>query len=144
LACCTGKEGTEHFQASGSIAGKWTRVRGCLGRLPHSRETPSSTGGKEAGARGGRARPGHARPSTCPWGRAPPPAPPSPRAWMVGCLAPQQAAQGSGEVTVPGGARKMCRCGTLGHGLTGMAVMGGCSDSMILEVFSNLNNAMSL
>jgi len=32
----------------------------------------------------------------------------------------------------------MCRCGTSGHGLAGMVVLGGWLDSMVLEVFSNL------
>jgi len=36
----------------------------------------------------------------------------------------EQAAQGSGGVTIPGGVQKPCRCGTLGHGLAGMVVMG--------------------
>jgi len=38
----------------------------------------------------------------------------------------------------------MCRCGTWGHGLAGMGVLGGWLDLMILEVFSNLNDSMSL
>jgi len=38
----------------------------------------------------------------------------------------------------------MCRCGTLGHGLAGMVVLGGWLDLMILEVFSNLNHSMIL
>jgi len=32
-------------------------------------------------------------------------------------------AQGSGEITIPGGVQKMCRCGTLGYGLAGMVVL---------------------
>lgn len=32
-------------------------------------------------------------------------------------------AQGSGEVTVPGGIQEMSRCVTLGHGLLGIVVM---------------------
>jgi len=36
----------------------------------------------------------------------------------------QQAAKGSGGVTIPGGVQKTCRCGTLGHGLAGIVVMG--------------------
>jgi len=36
----------------------------------------------------------------------------------------EQAAQGSGGVTVPGGVKKMCRCSTSGHGLAGMVVFG--------------------
>ena len=38
----------------------------------------------------------------------------------------------------------MCRCGTSGHGLAGMAVLGGWLDLMILEVFPNLNDLMIL
>jgi len=34
--------------------------------------------------------------------------------------------------------KKMCRCGTSGHGLAGMVVLGWWLDLMILEVFSNL------
>ena len=36
----------------------------------------------------------------------------------------EQAAQGSGGVTIPGIVQKMCRCGTSGHGLIGMVVLG--------------------
>jgi len=36
----------------------------------------------------------------------------------------EQAAQGSGGVTIPGGVQKPCRCGVLGHGLAGMVVLG--------------------
>jgi len=35
-----------------------------------------------------------------------------------------QAAQGSGGVPIPGGVQKMCRCGTSGHDLAGMVVLG--------------------
>jgi len=35
-----------------------------------------------------------------------------------------QAAQGSGGVTISGGVQRTCRCGTLGHGLAGMGVLG--------------------
>jgi len=52
----------------------------------------------------------------------------------------EQAAQGGGEVTIPGGVQKTCGWGTLGHGLGGMVVLGGWLDLMILEVFSNLNH----
>jgi len=38
----------------------------------------------------------------------------------------------------------MCRCGTSGHGLLDMVVLGGQLDLMILEVFSNLNDSMIL
>jgi len=56
----------------------------------------------------------------------------------------EQAAQGSGGVTIPGGVQKMCRYGTSGHGLAGMVLLGGWLDLMILEVFSNLNDSMIL
>jgi len=56
----------------------------------------------------------------------------------------EQAAQGSGGVIIPGGVQKTCRCGTSGHGLAGMVVLGGQLDLMILEVFSNLNDFMIL
>jgi len=45
------------------------------------------------------------------------------------------AAQGGGEVTIPGGVRKTGICGTLRYGLIGMVVWGPWLDSMILEVF---------
>jgi len=45
---------------------------------------------------------------------------------------------GNGGVIVPGGVQKDCRCGTLGHGLAGMVVLGWWLDLMISEVFSNL------
>jgi len=32
--------------------------------------------------------------------------------------------QGTGGVTIPEGVKKMCRCGTSGHGLAGMVVLG--------------------
>jgi len=35
-----------------------------------------------------------------------------------------QAAQGGGGVIIPGGVQKTCRCGTAGHGLAGMVVLG--------------------
>jgi len=35
-----------------------------------------------------------------------------------------QAAQGSGGVPVPGGVQKTCGCGTSGHGLAGVGVLG--------------------
>jgi len=35
-----------------------------------------------------------------------------------------RAAQGSGGVIIPASVHKTCRCGTLGHGLAGMVVMG--------------------
>jgi len=45
-----------------------------------------------------------------------------------------QAAQGSGGVTIPGGVQKTCRRGTSGHGLAGVVVLGRWLDLMILEV----------
>jgi len=36
----------------------------------------------------------------------------------------EQAAQGSGGVTIPGAIKKICRYGTSGHGLAGMVVLG--------------------
>ena len=36
----------------------------------------------------------------------------------------EQAAQGGGGVTIPGGVQKTCRRGTSGHGLGGMVVLG--------------------
>jgi len=53
-----------------------------------------------------------------------------------------QAAQGNGGVPIPGGVQNTCRCGTLGHGLAGLAVLGWGLDLMILEVFSNLNDSV--
>jgi len=50
----------------------------------------------------------------------------------------EQAAQGSGGVTIPGGVRKTYRCGTSGYGLAGVVVLGGWLDLMLLEVFPNL------
>jgi len=50
----------------------------------------------------------------------------------------EQAAQGSGGVTISGGVQKTCRCSTSGHGFAGMVVLGWRLDLMILEVFSNL------
>jgi len=51
--------------------------------------------------------------------------------WMLGKISSQkewsgieQAAQGSGGVTTPGGVQEVCRCGTSGHGLAGMVVLG--------------------
>jgi len=50
----------------------------------------------------------------------------------------EQAVQGSGGVTIPGGVQKMCRYATSGHGLADMVVLNWWLDFMILEVFSNL------
>jgi len=55
-----------------------------------------------------------------------------------------QAAQGSGGVPIPGGIKKPCGCGAWGQGLVGMVVLGGwLDDSIILEVFSKLNDSMT-
>ena len=35
----------------------------------------------------------------------------------------EQAAQGNGGVTIPERVQKICRCGTSGHGLTGVMVL---------------------
>ena len=40
--------------------------------------------------------------------------------------------------------KKMRRCGTSGHGLEGMVVLGWQLDLMILEVFSKLNNSICI
>jgi len=45
------------------------------------------------------------------------------QAWCFG-QALEQAVQGSGGVPIPGDVQKTCRCGTLGHGLAGMVVLG--------------------
>ena len=63
--------------------------------------------------------------------------------WKSG-QALDQAAQGGGGVTIPGGIQKMCRCGTSGHGLAGTGVLGWRLDLIILEVFSNINISMIL
>jgi len=55
-----------------------------------------------------------------------------------------QAAQGSGGVPIPGGVQKPCGCGTWGQGLAGMGVLGWRLELMILEVFSNLHDPMTL
>jgi len=36
----------------------------------------------------------------------------------------EQAAQGSGGITIPGGVQKTCRYGISGHGLAGIKVLG--------------------
>jgi len=36
----------------------------------------------------------------------------------------EQFVQGSGGVTIAGGVKETCRCGTSGHGLVGIVVMG--------------------
>jgi len=55
----------------------------------------------------------------------------------------EQAAQGSGGVTIPGGVQKTCSYCTSGHGLSDMVVLGGWLDLMILEVFSKFNDSMT-
>jgi len=55
-----------------------------------------------------------------------------------------QAAQGGGGVPIPGGIQKPCRCGTSGHGLAGVGVLGWRLDLMIFQVFSNLNDSVIL
>jgi len=50
----------------------------------------------------------------------------------------EQAAQGSGGVTIPGGLKKMCRYFTSGYVLLDMVLLDGWLDLVILEVFSNL------
>jgi len=55
-----------------------------------------------------------------------------------------QAAQGSGGVPIPGGVKKPCGCGTSGHGLTGMGVLGWWLNLMISEVFSNIHDSVIL
>jgi len=54
------------------------------------------------------------------------------------------AVQGSGGVTIPGGVQKTRRYGASGRGLAGMVVLGWRLDSMILEVFSKLNDSLIL
>ena len=55
-----------------------------------------------------------------------------------------QAAQGGGEVTVPGGVHEPWGCGTEGRGQQALVGVRGRLDYMILEVFSNLSNSMIL
>jgi len=50
----------------------------------------------------------------------------------------EQAAQGSGAVTIPGGVQEPWRCG---HGSVGTVVMGGQLDLMSLVAFSSLNDS---
>lgn len=50
----------------------------------------------------------------------------------------EQVSQGSGGVTIPGGAIKMSGCGSSQYGLVGM-VASQRFDLMVLEVFSNFN-----
>jgi len=56
----------------------------------------------------------------------------------------EQAGQGSGGVPIPGGVQNTCRCGTSGHGLAGIVLLGWQLDFMILEVISNLNDSIIL
>lgn len=55
-----------------------------------------------------------------------------------------QAAEGSGGVTVSGSVRETWRCGAEGQVLVGMMVMDWRLELMVLEVFSNINNSMIL
>jgi len=48
------------------------------------------------------------------------------------------------EVVESAGVQNPCRCGTSGYGLAGMVVFGGWLDLMILEIFSNLNDSVTL
>jgi len=56
------------------------------------------------------------------------------------CEASEQAAQGGGVATVPGGVQEMWRCDTKELGLLGN--IGGWWT--ILEVFSNLNDSVNI
>ena len=56
----------------------------------------------------------------------------------------EQAAQGSGGVTIPGGVHEKGRCGTEGHGVVGNIGAKCTVDLDDLEVFSNLNDSMIL
>lgn len=49
----------------------------------------------------------------------------------------EEVAQEGGEVTIPGGVQKSCRCGTEGLVFVGMVGMG-----WTLKVFSYLNDSM--
>jgi len=72
------------------------------------------------------------------------------RTWSPGKLLPDQDApwqapcQGSGAVPIPRDIHKTCRCGTSGHGLAAVVVLGWRLDLMISQVFSNLNDSMIL
>ena len=59
------------------------------------------------------------------------------RYWKSG-QALEQTAQGGNWIPIPEGLQKMCRCGTLGHGLAGMVVLGWWLDLVILDIFPNL------
>ena len=56
----------------------------------------------------------------------------------------EEAAQGSGGVTIPGGVHEKGRCGTEGHGVVGNIGAKCTVDLDDLEVFSNLNDSMIL
>lgn len=62
--------------------------------------------------------------------------------WKSG-QASEEAAQGGGGVTTPGGVQKMCRDGTWGQGVVGTAVLDWQLGLMILAVFSSLNNSVT-
>jgi len=55
-----------------------------------------------------------------------------------------QAAQGSSGVIISGSAAEPRRCGTEGCGQWATLVVGGCSDWVVSEVFSNLNDSVIL
>ena len=55
-----------------------------------------------------------------------------------------QAAQGSSGVIISGSAAEPRRCGTEGCGQWATLVAGGCSDWVVSEVFSNLNDSVIL
>ena len=67
----------------------------------------------------------------------------TPRAGGESGQALGQAAQGSGGVPIPGGVQTPSGCGTWGHGLAAMVVLGWQLGLMTLDVFSNLNDSMS-
>lgn len=55
-----------------------------------------------------------------------------------------QVAQGSGDITIPKSDQKPFKCGTWGHGsVEDLAVLSQGLDSMIFDVFSNLNDSMA-
>lgn len=57
----------------------------------------------------------------------------------------EQTAQGSDGIISPGSVRKMCKCGSGGHGLVvELAVLGYWLDLMILAVFPNCNGSVIL
>ena len=63
--------------------------------------------------------------------------------WKSG-QALEWAAQGGGGVANPAGVQEKGRCCTERHGLVETLVMGGWLDWMILEVFYNLGDSITL